>query len=203
MADFDVKKPADVKVTAEMAFGLDFFDTNTKEEGDKLDELTSHFSKLGMDDLSEKQDLYNEAFVDHDVCVGKALSRQERDKTGLRKHTLVYGEIRFDSFALALQKVKHIYGVPGARPETPAEGIMQQPGGIFYDIGSGTGKPTVAAALVHPFSKAYGIELLSTLHQASLTIKEKWEAEIQKKARRDTEVRRGISATSSGGCQQA
>jgi len=52
----------------------------------------------------------------------------------------VYGEISFESYAIAFHKVKNIYG--GFKP---ARGR----GAVFYDLGSGSGKPVFAAALQH------------------------------------------------------
>ena len=40
----------------------------------------------------------------------------------------MYGEISFESFGIAFEKIKKRYG-----------GL--KPGGHFYDLGSGTGKP--------------------------------------------------------------
>ena len=50
---------------------------------------------------------------------------------------------------------------------------LQRNGGVFYDLGSGTGKP-VFAALLHPFERVVGIETLSQLHTASLEITDHW-----------------------------
>lgn len=71
----------------------------------------------------------------------------------------MYGEIEMKSFALALLKIKYKYGLPNVG-YSPPEGVMQQDGGIFVDLGSGTGKAVVAAAIVHNFDTAYGIEIL-------------------------------------------
>ena len=35
-------------------------------------------------------------------------------------------------------------------------GIIQSKGGIFYDLGSGTGKPVIGAAVYHNFDVCYG-----------------------------------------------
>ncbi|CAN0305891.1 unnamed protein product, partial [Phaeothamnion confervicola] len=48
-------------------------------------------------------------------------------------------------------------------------------GGAFYDLGSGTGKPVVAAAICHAFSKAVGIEILEGLHHASVEVVRSWD----------------------------
>ena len=48
-------------------------------------------------------------------------------------------------------------------------GGLQRSGGIFYDIGSGTGKPALAAALLHDFDQV-SIEILDGLYRISLEI---------------------------------
>lgn len=53
--------------------------------------------------------------------------------------------------------------------------LLQRPGGVFYDIGSGTGKPSVAAACLHPFERAGGVEILEGLYNTSLELKQKWD----------------------------
>ena len=64
-----------------------------------------------------------------------------------------FGEALFRPVACALEKVKRKYG------GLPAEG-----GGVFYDLGAGTGKMCVAAAVTHRFDLAVGIEILPELH---------------------------------------
>jgi SAM-dependent methyltransferase len=50
-------------------------------------------------------------------------------------------------------------------------GGLLQVGGSFYDLGSGTGKPVIAAALLHRFSLSCGIEVVTKLYTASLRAK--------------------------------
>lgn len=121
-------------------------------------------------DIVDKQRAcFDQLYESYPVTIAKAISRKERyffqkrfcscDKTErLDRETtsnmiprLVYGEIDFDTFALCLEKVKTKYG--------NAAGVMQEPGGVFYDIGSGTGKPVIAASLLYPFQRACGIEV--------------------------------------------
>jgi hypothetical protein len=47
--------------------------------------------------------------------------------------------------------------------------------GKFVDMGSGTGKGCLAAALLHPFDSVVGIELLEKLYEASVTLKETYD----------------------------
>ena len=175
----------DLAADSARGFGSDLF--GDEDADADAASLASRFADLGMDLVTEREALYNRAFRDHDVHVGKAVSKQERDETGQRQSTLVYGEIRFDSFCLAFQKIRHRYGVPGEGC-TPEGGIMQRPGGIFYDIGSGTGKPTVAACLMHPFERAYGIEILRGLYEESLKVKERWVSEVLPQLDHDTPI---------------
>ena len=62
------------------------------------------------------------------LCVGLCGCRQSKKLT---QSTLVYGEIAFESFGIAFEKIKKRYGGLAA-------------GGHFYDLGSGTGKPVRA-----------------------------------------------------------
>lgn len=42
------------------------------------------------------------------------------------------------------------------------------PGGAFYDLGSGTGKAVLAAALLHDFDECKGIEIADSLYDVSM-----------------------------------
>ena len=70
--------------------------------------------------------------------------------------TLVYGEIEFIPFAEILQKVKGYGG-------------LQQSGGVFSDVGCGSGRPVFGAALFHDFDRCVGIEILEGLHKVSMS----------------------------------
>lgn len=64
-----------------------------------------------------------------------------RDETNQKTNsTLVYGEITFNTLAVVLHKIKTVYGRRGVGHSGP-QGVLQEPGGAFYDIGAGTGKP--------------------------------------------------------------
>merc|ERR1740117_57760 len=105
-----------------------------------------------MDFVKQQEKVYAQLIEDHPVSVGKKASARERDKNDLRASTLVYGEIKFEPYAITLQKIKKLYGG------------LAGPGGVFCDIGSGTGKPCFAAALLHDFDRVIGIEILENLH---------------------------------------
>ena len=81
------------------------------------------------------------------LALGKRVSAAERARRALPSATLTYGEVAFAPLAIALQKIKRRYGGLTGR------------GGRFVDIGAGTGKALVAAALCHPFDECVGIEV--------------------------------------------
>lgn len=72
-----------------------------------------------------------------------------------------YGEIDFACIARVLYDLKVHCALPG--------------GGSFYDLGSGTGKVVLAAALLHNFSSCRGVELLRGLHEVALGYKQAWD----------------------------
>ena len=53
--------------------------------------------------------------------------------------------------------------------------------GIFYDLGSGTGKPVLAMSLMHKFKKLTGIEYLENLIKLSQEIKNTYNHTINEK----------------------
>ena len=94
-----------------------------------------------------------ERFLDivqyHPCHVGKEVSNSN---TEAKQFT--YGELEFASFAETFYNIENNYG-----------GI---PEGTFYDLGSGTGKGCLAAALLHPsFEECIGLELLGGLYDVS------------------------------------
>ncbi len=113
--------------------------------------------------------VYNEVCKAFPTSVGKAVSAKERDYLKSCHSTLVYGEISFAPFATAISKIRDVYHGLG------------KPGGKFYDIGSGTGKPVIAAALLHPWASCTGVEILEGLHSTSLELLAVWNSpDVQK-----------------------
>jgi hypothetical protein len=53
--------------------------------------------------------------------------------------------------------------------------------GIFYDLGSGTGKPVIAMSLMHNFKKLIGIEFLENLVKLSQFIRNNYNQTINEK----------------------
>lgn len=78
---------------------------------------------------------------------GFILSKQARQQKDACEY--VYGEIEFESF-IALLSLCRIHS-----------------DSVFYDLGSGTGKAVIAAAMVFQLKKSIGVELFSTLHDTA------------------------------------
>jgi len=80
-----------------------------------------------------------------------SLSIAAREREGrMDEPSLTYGELTDQSIAEILEVVK------------------PQPGEIFYDLGSGAGKPVLWASVLYPWRKCCGIELLTGLYELSL-----------------------------------
>lgn len=99
-------------------------------------------------------EVFNTIVEDFPCSLGKELSKNERDSNLMPESTLTYGEIEFISIGETFYNIKNNYG-----------GI---PSGPFYDLGSGTGKGNLAAALLHPFEESIGIEILEGLYGVSV-----------------------------------
>ena len=120
---------------------------------------------LDLDHIQARDALYQQILGEFaDARLGQSISKRERDQTRQDDKSLVYGEITFESFAIAMQKIRLKYGKPGKGYSGDA-GVLQKPGGVFVDLGSGTGKACLAAALMHPFEQVRGIEVLEGLHR--------------------------------------
>ena len=90
-------------------------------------------------------------------------TNEEYDK---HRTSLNYGEIPFQTLSLALQRIKIKYKGLSWSATNFSAGTD-----VFYDLGSGTGKAVIAAALYHSsFQKISGIEILQKLHQVSVQV---------------------------------
>lgn len=109
---------------------------------------------------SPAEALYEAAFAG--AGDAKRESRKERDeRRWTRKQSFVYGEIEFPAFEATLRKVRD-----DLRPGQD----------VFYDLGSGAGRPVVAASVLFPFRKCRGVELLAGLTRLARIAKAAFEA---------------------------
>jgi precorrin-6B methylase 2 len=92
---------------------------------------------------------------------GYKVSTDARAKFGGETSNLLYGELPFETFAKIVER------------------INPKPDGIFYDLGSGTGRIVLQAHILFNFKKSIGIELLDGLHDKALEIKEIFDKNIK------------------------
>jgi SAM-dependent methyltransferase len=84
--------------------------------------------------------------------IPELVSKQARETLTLDKDDYIYGEIYPAAFLDILSE------------------SGPQAGTLFVDLGSGSGKAALTAALRYPFAKVMGIELLPQLHQLSTNL---------------------------------
>lgn len=117
------------------------------------------------------QMLFDAAYVGMSEDFIKTASREERiEEELLTDSKLTYGEATFESFAVILEKIRPLLQLQAADtwPEmgNPSEPASRRPL-TFVDLGSGAGKPCIAAALLGDFAKCVGIECLRSLNALS------------------------------------
>ncbi|OGK14819.1 hypothetical protein A3C98_00300 [Candidatus Roizmanbacteria bacterium RIFCSPHIGHO2_02_FULL_37_15] len=92
---------------------------------------------------------------------GYSVSSKARKNLSFASKAHTYGEVTPEGFYQILQDAK------------------AKNGGIFYDLGSGTGKAVILASLFGDFSKLVGIEEIEDLHRASVDIFRRYETEVK------------------------
>ncbi|MBA3958664.1 MAG: SAM-dependent methyltransferase [Parachlamydiaceae bacterium] len=119
-------------------------------------------------DLEETKKIFSKLF---DKVDGRALSLKGREHDDRKSKSFVYGEVVPDSFYELMLD------------------INPEPGQVFYDLGSGTGKAVILAHLLFPFAKSKGIELLDTLYDASAQVYKDYQKNIRPKISKQIEGR--------------
>mmetsp|Transcript_26597 Transcript_26597/g.36644 ORF Transcript_26597/g.36644 Transcript_26597/m.36644 type:complete len:267 (+) Transcript_26597:38-838(+) len=157
------------------------------EVDSEVEDVRNILSKLDMVAVNSAKDIYEYIMQPFPIGLGKAVSKKERDELNLKDSTLVYGEITFDMLGTVLEKIKKVYGRPNVGA-SGVSGIIQNKGGIFYDLGAGTGKPVIAAAVYHNFDVCYGIELLEGLYSVSLDALNAYNTRGKAKLNRETDT---------------
>ena len=81
---------------------------------------------------------------------------------------LTYGEVGFEAIYKAFKWIQINY-----KDKDPDcwHNAFNKPGGQFIDLGHGTGRGVLIGALIHPFDRSRGIELLDKLQETSLKMK--------------------------------
>lgn len=122
--------------------------------------------------------IHEAAYADCDTDMAKALSRASRASAHpvslISDPNLTYGEVPLSSMAAILQIVSRILLNTFIGNESGVERMPISPtaGLTLVDLGSGVGKPALAAALLGDFDAVLGIEVLSDLVLTSLRASE-------------------------------
>lgn len=135
---------------------------NVSQQG-TVDNLKRILRKLSKYCLEKKEKLFNEVFKNITTDRAKQIAKQYVNTIQSVDPSLTYGEIEFFSFVHILQRCRPISG------------------DIFVDLGHGTGKPLVAAALLYGdrFSKIHGIEIVPQLFEESASNIARYKSYIQ------------------------
>ena len=142
----------------------------TNEEADEEDINKDPLAGLDMAYIGESKKIYDLLTAQFTITMGKAASKRERDEKQLKNTSLVYGEITFDTLGITLEKIRKRYGKPYVGTSGSSGIIQGSGGGIFYDLGSGSGKAVIGAAILHNFESCCGIEQLEGLYSMSLDL---------------------------------
>ncbi|CAM9259663.1 unnamed protein product [Chrysoparadoxa australica] len=96
--------------------------------------------------------------------LGEDLSKKGRDESGLTGTNLAYGELSAGHIHTLIQRIKHHHS-----------GLPEDGSGVLVDLGSGTGKALLAGSDAHAFKRAWGVELVESLHLQALTNLKHWQ----------------------------
>jgi ABC-type lipoprotein release transport system permease subunit len=92
---------------------------------------------------------------------GYKVSTQARKNSGLDTEKLLYGELPFETWREMVERVN------------------PKKDGVFFDLGSGTGRVVVQSHLLFDFKKCVGVELLEGLHNKALEVQKEFEKSIE------------------------
>lgn len=135
--------------------------------------------KIGKHLYSETRDSFELLFNDYPTHIVKSISRNWRDENNYNTITLTYGDIIFKNYHEIFIKIYNY-------------GIKYESGGIFADIGSGSGRALFASMLMHNFNRCIGIEILKPVHAISQMVLDDWIKNVSSLhtiEKRSTEIR--------------
>jgi SAM-dependent methyltransferase len=129
----------------------------------------AHTPTLARLQVAAQELLYNTLFDGFVAGVGKCAAKKEVEEAGHWESGYTYGEIKFESFGLIMEKIKKTH-------KGLADKEAQH---LFVDLGAGMGKPCFAAALLGRFARCVGIEALEGLHVLCNEMHAPWEKKIK------------------------
>lgn len=107
-----------------------------------------------MIDPNRAEAIFNSLYSDIN---GYDVSNNARKEFSGETANLLYGELPFQTWKKVVERTN------------------PKPDGVFFDLGSGTGKIVIASYLTFNFKKCVGIELLDGLHSKSVEVKTNFE----------------------------
>ena len=150
------------------------------QDGSAIDQGDEYINEFlgteGRADVERRTELFNIVARDFSTQVGKTESRRERNEKNLREIHLTYGEIEFKSF---FQVFKWIQSTWKDKDADCWHNAFNVPGGTFIDLGHGAGKGILSGAFMHQFEKCWGIEILESLQNVSINLKEVYDSYLQ------------------------
>jgi hypothetical protein len=111
-----------------------------------------------MLELNHAESLFNSLYGNIN---GYDISNAARRKTSIDTSRFLYGEIPFQTWKEIVELAK------------PKED------GVFFDLGSGTGRILMASHLLFNFKKLIGVELLEGLHEKAVEVKKNFDKTIK------------------------
>jgi len=142
----------------------------------KDDQVNQLFDAVKNALLVRLEKVWDDIFALCSTADGKKISKDERAALNISKASLVYGEVSFKSLAEVMW----------------GDVIELKSGGVFYDLGSGTGRGVFTASLINDWSKLQGVEILEGLYQAGVDVQARYERDF-KASRTDAEKKQHIS----------
>lgn len=118
---------------------------------------------LAPEEYEARQPLYDELFEGITAQDTKDKSRAERAENEITGLNYTYSEVTMDIVHSVINTLKENFGPLYAER------------GIFLDLGSGIGKASYAAALLHPFQKVVGIEAVGCLNEIAAGVNTKFQ----------------------------
>jgi hypothetical protein len=107
-----------------------------------------------LNEYLAKKAMFAATFTKLPVQEGNRISVEARIARKYESSTLAYGEVEFESFGSLICNL--------TRHGIDLGGMLN-----FVDLGSGTGKAVICAAMLGIFEKCTGIEIIAELHKAS------------------------------------
>lgn len=116
-------------------------------------------------DAAAARAAWDAIFADVASSTSYQLSLAESERLGLPRSSetldLTYGDVEFEALRI---------GLAAATPPV---------GGVFVDLGSGSGRAVIAAALLFDLSRCVGIEILEGLHKQSIEAAQRYQKSME------------------------